>query len=107
MRVLIDEQLPHRLVRALPGHDVRTVQRQGWSGLKNGELLRRASESGIEVLLTSDQNPPFQQNLSRFPLGVIVLVAPSNKIEDLLPLVPSILRAIPVVRAGQVHRVSG
>jgi hypothetical protein len=107
VRVLLDEQLPHRLVRALPGHDVRTVQRQGWSGLKNGELLRRASESGIEVLLTSDQNLPFQQNLSRFSLGVIVLVAPSNKIEDLLPLVPSILRVITNIRPGQMQRVSG
>jgi hypothetical protein len=107
MLVLLDEQLPWRLGRALVEHEVRTVQRQGWSGIKNGELLRLASEAGFELLITADQNMPFQQNLQRFSLAVIVLIAPSNKIEDLLPLVPSILQTIPNSRPGLVQRVSG
>jgi hypothetical protein len=106
VRVLLDEQLPRRLTRALPGHDVQTAQRQGWSGVKNGELLRRASESGFDVRLTSDQNLQFQQNLSRFSIGVVVLVAPSNKLEDLLPLVPRMLQILPSVRSGEVHRIT-
>ena len=105
MRILLDEQLPRRLTRALPGHDVQTVQRQGWSGIKNGELLRRASESGFDVFLTSDWNLQFQQNLSRFSIGVIVFIARSNKIEDLLPLVPRVLEAISSIRPGQVQRI--
>ena len=107
MLILLDEQLPHRLAQALIGHDVRTVQRQGWSGIKNGELLRLASDAGFNILVTSDQNIPFQQNVQRFSIGVIVLVAPSNKLEDLLPLVPSLLQAIPNIRPGQVQRFGG
>ena len=105
MRVLLDEQLPRRLARELKGHEVRTVQQQGWAGLKNGELLNRAADEGFEVLLTGDQNLEFQQNLARARVGVIVLGAPSNALEDLLPLVPSLLVAIPNSRPGQVVRV--
>ncbi len=107
MRVLLDEQLPRHLARELTGHDVRTVQQQGWAGRKNGELLRRAADEGFEVFLTADQNLEFQQNLARAPLGVVVLVAPSNALEDLLPLVPGALAAIYAGRPGQVVRVAG
>ena len=105
MRVLLDEQLPRHLARELTGHDVRTVQQQGWAGLKNGELLRRATKESFETFLTGDQNLEFQQNLARSPLGVVVLIAPSNTIEDLLPVVPSALVAIARSQAGQVLRV--
>jgi predicted nuclease of predicted toxin-antitoxin system len=107
VRVLLDEQLPRRLVRELTGHDVRTVQQQGWAGLTNGELLQRAAGAGFEVFLTADQNLQFQQNLARARLGVVVLVAPSNKPKDLLPLLPAALEAISRSRAGEVVRVGG
>ena len=107
VRVLLDEQLPRQLARELTGHDVRAVQQQGWAGLKNGELLRRAADAGFEVFLTADQNLEFQQNLSQARLGVVVLVASSNTLEDLLPLVPAVLRAIPRSQPGQVVRVAG
>ena len=107
MRVLVDEQLPRQLAPELSGHEVRTVQQQGWAGLGNGELLRRAANSGFEVFVTADQDLEFQQNLARSSLRVIVLVAPSNALEDLLPLVPGILQAIPSVRLGEVRRVDG
>lgn len=54
MRVLLDEQLPRQLARALTGHDGATVQQQGWAGLTNGELLRRAESAGFEVFVTAD-----------------------------------------------------
>ena len=95
MRVLLDEQLPRQLAQELRGHDVRTVQQQGWAGLGNGELLRRAAEARFEVFLTADRNLEFQQNLVRSSLRVIVLVAVSNALEDLLRLVPGVLRSIP------------
>ena len=107
MRVLLDEQLPRQLATELTGHEVRTVQQQGWAGLTNGELLRRAADEGFQVLITADQNLEFQQNLPRARLGIIVLVAASNALEDLLPLVPGILAAISKSRAGQVARVTG
>lgn len=107
MRVLLDEQLPRHLARELIGHEVRTARQQGWAGLKNGELLRRAADAGFEVLLTADHSLEFQQNLARAALGVVVLVAPSNALEDLLPLLPGALAAIANSRPGQVVRVAG
>ena len=105
MRVLLDEQLPRQLAQELFGHEVRTVQLQGWAGLQNGELLRRAAAEGFEVFLTADQNLEFQQHLVRSSLRVIVLEAPSNAREDLLPLVPDILRSIPDSVPGHIRRV--
>jgi hypothetical protein len=105
VRVLLDEQLPRRLARHLTGHDVRTVQQQGWAGLENGELLRLAAADGFEVFVTTDQNLEFQRNLAQAGLGVVVLVAPSNALEDLLPLVPSLLGVIPRSHPGRLERV--
>ena len=76
MRILLDEQLPRQLARHFPGHGVRTVQQQGWAGLGNGELLRRAASEGFDVFITADQNLRFQQNLAGAPLAVIVVAAP-------------------------------
>jgi hypothetical protein len=56
-------------------------------------------------LLTGDQNLQFRQNLAKRTLGVVVLCAASNAIEDLLPLLPGALEAIAVVQSGQVVRV--
>jgi hypothetical protein len=100
MRVLLDEQLPRHLAKEIAGHDVSTVQQRGWAGFKNGELLRVADDAGFEVLVTADRNLQFQQNLSQSRLGIILLVATSNAVEDLLPLLPSLLAAIPKSRPG-------
>lgn len=105
MRVLLDEQLPRQLTPLLVGHDVRTVQQQSWAGLKNGDLLAAADAAGFTVLLTGDQSLPFQQNLANRLIGVVVLRAASNAIEDLRPLVPAALKAIGEVQPGQVLRV--
>jgi predicted nuclease of predicted toxin-antitoxin system len=105
VRILLDEQLPRQLTRRLRGHHVRTVQQQGWAGLGNGELLRIAAADAFEVFLTADQNLQFQQNLAGSPLIVVVLSAQSNKVEDLLPLVPSLLQAIRDARPGEICQV--
>ena len=94
MLVLLDEQLPRHLAREIGGHNVSTVQQRGWAGLKNGELLRVAADAGFEVLVTADRNLQFQQNLSQSRLGIILLIAPSNALEDILPLVPNLLATI-------------
>jgi predicted nuclease of predicted toxin-antitoxin system len=106
MRVLLDEQLPRQLARLLEGHEVRTVQQAGWAGLKNGELMQRAKETGYEVFLTADQSLSYQQNLRESGLRVIVVGAVSNALEDLVPLVPSILTAIRRGKPGQVIRIA-
>ena len=105
MRILIDEQLPRQLAPYLVGHDARTVRQESWAGLKNGALLTKAEGAGFSVFLTGDQNLEFQQNISKRRLGVVVLCAASNALEDLLPLVPAALTAIANVRVGQMVRV--
>jgi hypothetical protein len=100
VHVLLDEQLPRRLAGDLIGHRVRTVQQEGWAGLKNGDLLQRAEDSGFDVCVTADRNLEFQQNLTRARLGVVVLA-------DIRPLVPAALAGSAQVRPGEVIRVSG
>ena len=105
MRILLDEQLPRQLAPYFVGLDVRTTQEQGWAGLKNSALLKEALAAGFEVLVTGDKNLEFQQNLRTSGLFVVVLVAPSNKIEDLLPKVPGAMEAIARAKPGDIERV--
>ncbi len=106
MRVLLDESLPRQLVGELVGHDVHTVASLGWAGLDNGELLRRARREGFPVLVTADQNIQYQQNVPASGVSIIVFEALTNRMEDLLPLVPSLLEAIPAIQPGEVVRIS-
>ena len=105
MRILLDECLPARLRRALPGHDVQTVQGRGWAGIKNGELLRRAVEERFDVLLTVDRNLEHQQHVPGVALAIIALRAHSNDIVDLLPLMPAVLEKLTHVVPGRVTRI--
>jgi len=105
VRILLDEQLPRQLAPYVVGHDVRTVQQESWAGLKNGALLSAAEAAEFAVFLTGDQNLQFQQNISKRRLGVVVLCAASNALEDLLPLIPAALAVIEAIQPGQVARV--
>ena len=72
LRILQDEQRPRQLAPHLAGHDVRKVQQEAWAGLKSGALLTQAEDAGFSVFLTGDQNPGFQQNVSKRRLRVVV-----------------------------------
>ena len=73
MRVLFDQGTPVPLRQALTGHRVSTAYELGWATLKNGELLRSAEEQGFEVLVTTDTNLRYQQNLTARQIAVVVL----------------------------------
>jgi predicted nuclease of predicted toxin-antitoxin system len=73
VRVLFDQGTPVPLRRFLPDHSVSTAYEQGWSSLKNGELLKSAEDNGFEVLVTTDTNLKYQQNLSTRRIAVVVL----------------------------------
>lgn len=105
MRVLIDECAPARLRHHVPGHDVHTVHAMGWSGKKDGELLKLMAGGGFEVLLTVDQNIQHQQNLTASGIGVVVLVAATNRLADLLPLMPSAVAALGTIQPGDVVEI--
>lgn len=104
MRILLDESLPWELKAELPGHDVQMVQEVGWSSLKNGELLVRAAGK-FDVFLTADQNLQYQQNLGALQVAVVVLVAKSNRISDLRPLIPGLLAALPKLQPRTFLRI--
>lgn len=90
MKVLFDECVPTLLRKYFVGHEVITVTEQGWSGIKNGKLLKLASEN-FDVFITVDKNLSFQQNMAALPIPVIVVHSPSNKIKHLSPLMPAVL----------------
>jgi len=106
VRVLLDEQLPLDLTEILEGHSVDTVIGRGWSGITNGELLRRM-QNEYDVLITMDRGIEFQQNLSTLAFGILLVRAPSNRMAHLQPLVSSILEALSAVKPGQLHRIGG
>jgi hypothetical protein len=106
MRVLLDECLPRGPKKHLVTFDVVTVAEAGWSGTKNGELLRRAV-GNVDAFVTVDRNLVHQQNVKGLPFGVVVLMARTNRLGDLLPLVPEILIALANVRPGQTQQVGG
>lgn len=104
MRVLLDESVPRKLALELTGHVTQTVQKRGWAGLKNGQLLRAASGE-FDIFLTGDRNLEYQQNTAALPIAIIVLVALNNRIETLRPFVPELLKVIESISPGQLIRV--
>jgi hypothetical protein len=78
----------------------------GWTGSRNGELLQLAAGE-FDALLTADQNLEHQQNLGAIPIAVVVLVAPTNRIEALRPLIPALLQALQTLAPRQLVRVGG
>jgi hypothetical protein len=105
MKVLLDENLPHELRLEVPGHDVFTVQYMGWSGAKNGLLLKQAAAAGFDVMITMDSGVPYQQNISSLRLEVVVLSAASNDIEDLRPLLPRLRETLNAPIANTVVKI--
>ena len=105
MRILLDENLDWRLGRSLLGHEVESVQRLGWAGIKNGVLLKKAEETGFELLITMDSNMTFQLNLADHRLKIVVLRARSNRLADTIPLTPKILQILPYIENGTVTAI--
>jgi predicted nuclease of predicted toxin-antitoxin system len=92
MKILLDESLPRKLRDSFGrDHEVFSVLDKGWLGKKNGELLKLMMEEKLELSVTVDQNLPYQQNVERLPLAIIILRALDNRIETLRLLIPKLL----------------
>lgn len=76
----------------------------GWAALKNGNLLD-AVQPNFDVLLTVDRNLPHQQNLRGRTIALVVLVASSNRVEDLKPLLPYVEPVLQTILPGNVVHV--
>ena len=101
MKVLLDECVDSRLAAGIIGHAVKTVPEVGWAGLENGHLLARAQHA-FDVLIIVDRKLPFQHDISRFAIAVIVLRGRSNRVADLRELLPLLMAAIPDAPRGGV-----
>lgn len=101
-RILLDECIPVRLRRELPGLDVSHVVVKGWAGRRNGALFLLMREAGFAVLVTVDRNLALQQNVGASGIAVVVLHARSNRIDALRPLIGALRDALAVAEPGQV-----
>ena len=105
MKVILDECLPKRLIYELPGHEAVTVPMAGWSGIKNGELLRKID--GLhDAFLTVDALVARPEIVNMLRFRILILKARSNKFEDLRPLIPKILAALPDAKPGFITSIS-
>lgn len=107
MRILIDECIDERFRNSLTGHDCQTARYAGLAGLENGELLTAAEKAKFEVFLTVDQGIEYQQNLTARKVAIIIFRVKSNRLKDLLLLVPACLARIQSIRPGQIVKIEG
>ena len=95
MKILLDENLPVRLKKDLSStHQVFTVRDMGWLGIKNGALMKLIEANGFEILVTTDSNLQFQQNVTKFSFVIVVLAVVINKYQNLQPLVKPLLNVL-------------
>jgi hypothetical protein len=105
MRILLDECFPKPLKREFADLDLKSAREIGWSGTKNGALLKLMSDLGFTILLTSDRNIKYEQNLQQAGIAVIVMVARTNRVLDLLPLIPKLRKASFTIQPGKLIEV--
>ena len=97
MKILLDENIPWPLSRFLSNHEVSSVQRQGWAGVQNGDLLSK-SDGVFDVLILADKNLRYQQNLKNRSISLIEL--PTNRWPQLQELIPRLLAALQNIQPG-------
>jgi predicted nuclease of predicted toxin-antitoxin system len=103
MKILLDECTPHVLKRLLTGFEIMTVQELGWAGITNGALLQLADEQ-FDVLITSDQNLKYQQNLANRQLAIVQL--PTNQVPLVTKLAPKIQQTLNVIKTGEFVQIT-
>ncbi len=98
MKILLDECVPWPMRKLLVSHDCTTAQKQGWGGLKNGDLLSQA-EGKFDLFITSDQNMRYQQNLAGRRIPILELSTNDlHRIEAAAALIQS---AVANIQPGQ------
>jgi len=107
MKTLLDECLPRKLKYSLPDHECHTVPEAGLAGKKNGVLLELAEKAGFEIFITMDRGLEYQQNLAGRCIAILILRGKSNRLADLLPLVPDLVRTIKLARKGEISFIGG
>ena len=104
--LLIDECIDEHLRHLFPSHDCQTVRFAKLAGLSNGDLLSAAEVLGFDVILTVDQNFPFQQNLEGRRIVLLILCGPTSRLRDLKALIPAALATLASIKPGEIVRIS-
>lgn len=106
MHVLLDENLDWRLVKYFDSDfQVTSVNQQGWTGKRDSELLQQASAT-FDVLVTMDRGIEYQQNISKYALGIVIIAARSSRLQDIQPAMLKVNQVIRDVQPGQVILVN-
>ena len=103
MKVFFDEDVPRKLARSLPRHELHTVVSMQWGGMKNGALLQLIEREGFHVFLTGDKNMENQQRLEGRPFAVLIMSAINWPV--VRPHIHKISVALGAARPGTVKTV--
>ena len=103
MRVLFDQATPVPIRPYLEGHRVRTASQEGWDTLRNGDLLSAAEQAGFDLLLTTDKNMRYQQNLAGRRIAIIILG--KQQWPQLRPFVQLVVEAVNASTPGSCVEV--
>jgi len=106
MKILLDECVDQRLRLLFAEHECQTAAYAELAGLKNGALLAAAEAADFDILITTDQEIPYQQNLDGRRISIVILCAPTNRLADLTLLVPAALGRLNSIEPGQVIRLN-
>lgn len=102
MRILLDECVDWRLLRDLGTHDVRTARQADLLNTNDAKVLA-AAQHEFDVLITVDQELPFQQNVKQFAIAVVVLHSRTTRLPDLRRLLPQLHEALATIGPGDVR----
>jgi len=94
MKLLLDHNIPKNFKSYLTDFEAYTAKEMNWDEKKNGELLSLMIENQFNVLISMDKSIHYQQNISKYPLSIVVLKAKSNSINSLKPLIPKITQLL-------------
>ena len=103
MKVLFDNGVPKRIANCLIGHDIAYARQIGWHLLKNGELIAQSEEAGYNVLLTTDKNIRYQQNLAARKIAIVILG--NQQWPDVHPHLDRIAAAVNAAKPGSLTEV--
>jgi hypothetical protein len=101
--ILLDNNVPRGLIRALAGHIIAEARERGWATLKNGDLLNEAEMAGFDVIVTSDQGIRCQQNLEGRKIAIVVLT--KGRWRLVRRMLPEIADAVNSADAGSYTEV--
>lgn len=103
MKILFDQGTPSPLRNHLHSHDISTAFEMGWSNLSNGDLLA-AAEKSFDLLLTTDQNLRYQQNLTNRTIAILVL--PTTSWPRISKHIPRIIETLESMKTNEFRELT-